>query len=94
MKNYYVTVALVVSWQNTSLVNIGAQVKVLFVAEIFFLINAHKIRMVEREVKKWGKKMVQIGLKMFVLTKGCNITHFVGKNNIFEVCQFGMLGTL
>ena len=33
MKNDYLTVALVVSWQNTALVNIGSQVKVLFVAE-------------------------------------------------------------
>ena len=42
---------------------IGSQVKVLFVAEIFSLINAHKIRMVELEVKKWGTEMVQTGLK-------------------------------
>ena len=63
MKNNYLTVALVVSWQNTALVNIGSQVKVLFVAEIFSLINAHKIRMVELEVKKWGTEMVQTGLK-------------------------------
>ena len=30
---------------------------------------------------------------MAVLTKGCNITHLVGNDNVFEVCQFGMLGT-
>ena len=39
--------ALVVSWQNTELVKIGSGVQVLFVAEIFPLINAHKIRTVE-----------------------------------------------
>ena len=57
MKNDYLTVALVVSWQNTALVNIGSQVKVLFVAEFLSLINAHKIRMVKLEVRKWGTEM-------------------------------------
>ena len=61
MKNNFLTAALVVSWQNTENVSIGSQVP--FVAEIFPLINAHKIRTVELGVIKWGTEMVLSGLK-------------------------------
>ena len=63
MKNDYLTVALVVSWQNKALVNIGSQVRVQFAAEIVSLINDDKIGAVELEVKKWDTEMVQTGLQ-------------------------------
>ena len=47
--------------------------------------------MVELEVKKWGTETGPNRTKKNVLTKGCDITHIVDKNNIFEVCQFGIL---
>jgi len=55
--------------------NTGSQIKVIFAAEIFPLIIAHKIRMVELQVKKWGTEMFQTGQKPSFLTYGHNITH-------------------
>ena len=66
MKNNYITASLEVKRQNIELVKIGSLIQVPCVAEIFPHINAHKIRAVELEVKKWSKAIVQTGPKMSV----------------------------